>query len=164
MCNTVHCTQPPLRTFKSAILNAGYKVSGTHACPDGIKTNAPNSVLWDIIRKWVQLNPVKNISETSPAHSILSKQSSIDVDLTLRQEAKTDRSVPRFLPNPRENWGPGSKAKKRYFLTKKLFIFTYSFRSIDPDKAKKNQGKNKKKREFGKEESKEEMEEQKNDL
>jgi tRNA (guanine26-N2/guanine27-N2)-dimethyltransferase len=151
MCNTVHCSQPPFHTFKSAILNAGYKASATHASPDGFKTNAPNSVLWDIVRKWVQLNPVKNISDTSPAHTILAKSPSIDVNFTLRQDAKTDKTIPRFLPNPREHWGPGSKAKKRC-LSKYYKYILIHYRSIDPEKAKKNQGKNKKKREFQKKE------------
>lgn len=38
----------------SALLNAGYKVSGSHACAGSIKTNAPNSFIWDMMRAWVQ--------------------------------------------------------------------------------------------------------------
>lgn len=39
--------------LRSALLNAGYKVSISHANPMSIKTNAPNDVIWDIIRAWV---------------------------------------------------------------------------------------------------------------
>ena len=38
---------------------AGFRVSSTHANPLGIKTDAPFSVIWDIIRCWVQDHPVK---------------------------------------------------------------------------------------------------------
>ena len=149
LCNTLHCVQPPFKIIKSGLLNAGYKVSSTHACKDGIKTDAPSNVVWDVFRKWVSLNPVKNISENSPAHSILATPITTNVDLTVREDAITDKSIPRFLPNPRENWGPGSKAKKR---------------SIEPEKAKNNQGKNKKKKDLKKIEEKKEdaMEIQKN--
>ena len=38
---------------------AGYRVSSTHANPLGVKTDAPFSAVWDIIRCWVQDHPVK---------------------------------------------------------------------------------------------------------
>lgn len=39
--------------------HAGYRVSGTHANPLGIKTDAPPDVLWDIMRCWVAQHPTK---------------------------------------------------------------------------------------------------------
>ena len=38
---------------------AGFRVSSTHANPLGVKTDAPFSAVWDIIRCWVQDHPVK---------------------------------------------------------------------------------------------------------
>lgn len=35
---------------RSAVLNAGYRVSSSHAAPTAIKTNAPSKVIWDIMR------------------------------------------------------------------------------------------------------------------
>jgi tRNA G26 N,N-dimethylase Trm1 len=40
-------------------LAAGYRVSGTHANPLGMKTDAPWDVIWDIMRAWVADHPVK---------------------------------------------------------------------------------------------------------
>ena len=37
----------------------GFRVSSTHANPLGVKTDAPFSAVWDIIRCWVQDHPVK---------------------------------------------------------------------------------------------------------
>jgi tRNA (guanine26-N2/guanine27-N2)-dimethyltransferase len=43
---------PPIASIRSAIWNAGYNCSQTHCKPDGIKTNAPINVLFDIYREW----------------------------------------------------------------------------------------------------------------
>ena len=40
-------------------LATGYRVSGTHANPLGMKTDAPWDVIWDIMRAWVADHPVK---------------------------------------------------------------------------------------------------------
>ena len=42
-----------------AYVVAGFRVSSTHANPLGVKTDAPFSAVWDIIRCWVQDHPVK---------------------------------------------------------------------------------------------------------
>ena len=41
---------PPLVDFRSAILNAGYRVSFSHCHPLSIKTDAPPSVIWDLLQ------------------------------------------------------------------------------------------------------------------
>lgn len=46
----------PATNFRSAILNAGYEVSQSHTNPDSIKTNAPSSLIWDIIMTWYRLH------------------------------------------------------------------------------------------------------------
>lgn len=60
----------------SAILNAGYKVSGSHCAPQAVKTDAPSNVMWDLVRGWIKKQPVtmKNISENSPAYKILTQE------------------------------------------------------------------------------------------
>lgn len=60
----------------SALLNANYTVSRSHAQPGSIKTDAPRVFVHDIIREWIKLNPVKmsNVKENSPAKVLLSKE------------------------------------------------------------------------------------------
>ncbi len=41
------------------LTHAGYRVSGTHANPLGLKTDAPPEVMWDIMRCWVAEHPSK---------------------------------------------------------------------------------------------------------
>lgn len=40
---------------RSALLHAGYQVSLSHACKNTIKTDAPATVIWDIMRCWVRV-------------------------------------------------------------------------------------------------------------
>lgn len=60
VCKTLRCTPPRAEVLRSAIVNAGYRVSSTHACPLGVKTDAPFDVFWDIMRGWIADHPVKS--------------------------------------------------------------------------------------------------------
>lgn len=53
LCATLKCTSPSAVIFRSAVINAGYRISGTHVNPLGLKTDAPMEVIWDIMRCWV---------------------------------------------------------------------------------------------------------------
>ena len=53
LCSTLKCTAPSAVMFRSAVTNAGYRISGSHTTPLGFKTDAPMSVIWDIMRCWV---------------------------------------------------------------------------------------------------------------
>jgi len=79
--------------FRNALLNGGYQVSASHTEPEAIKTNAPSSVIWDILRctyldrrhaefvvnvltvgiGWAKTAPNPQ-AETTPAHAILSQE------------------------------------------------------------------------------------------
>jgi hypothetical protein len=68
---------------------------------------------------------VDDADETGDILSCLNSDIRFQADFNIRKEATTDRSVPRFLPNPEENWGPMSRAKgkKRYCNFAKLFFW-----------------------------------------
>lgn len=53
LCATLKCTSPSAVIFRSAVINAGYRISGTHVNPLGLKSDAPMDVIWDIMRCWV---------------------------------------------------------------------------------------------------------------
>lgn len=118
LSGTVHCNSPRNEDLCSALLNAGYKVSSSHAGPNTIKTNAPPSVLWDIMRCWVKLTPVKPdvLTGRSPAANILAKEPSFQADFTFHKDAIPKSKImglARYPENPEANWGPKAKAKKR---------------------------------------------------
>ncbi|XP_063062157.1 tRNA (guanine(26)-N(2))-dimethyltransferase isoform X2 [Engraulis encrasicolus] len=115
LSSTVHCNTPPMLSFRSALLHAGYRVSLSHACKNTIKTDAPPGVLWDIMRGWEKANPVKRerLSETSPAFKILNTEPTVQACFDVREDANPQsrkRHLVRFQENPQANWGPKAKA------------------------------------------------------
>lgn len=111
----LHCCPPKMMDVRSAILNAGYKVSFSHACKNSLKTDAPNSVIWDILRAWIEKNPIKKNEPGSPCHAILSQKPSIEVNFETHNKANPrsrSQNLTRWQPNPEKNWGPKPRAKK----------------------------------------------------
>ncbi|MBN3301995.1 TRM1 dimethyltransferase, partial [Amia calva] len=116
MSSTLHCNTPSLLQARSALLHAGYRVSLSHACKNALKTDAPPSALWDIMRCWEKLNPVKRerLAETSPAYRILSTEPVLEACFSVREDANPQsrrRHLTRFQENPQANWGPKARAK-----------------------------------------------------
>uniref|UniRef100_A0A8D0BBL1 tRNA (guanine(26)-N(2))-dimethyltransferase n=1 Tax=Salvator merianae TaxID=96440 RepID=A0A8D0BBL1_SALMN len=116
LSKTIHCNSPSLLQFRSALLHAGYRVSLSHACKNAIKTDASPSVIWDIMRCWEKLNPVKRerLSESSPAARILSVEPKLQASFTVRADANPSsrkQGLKRFQLNPEPFWGPKARAK-----------------------------------------------------
>lgn len=116
LSSTIHCNTPPLLQFRSALLHAGHRVSLSHACKNAIKTDAPPAAIWDIMRCWEKINPVKRekLSPTSPAFKILSTEPSLQACFTVREDANPQsrkRHLTRFQENPQAFWGPKARAK-----------------------------------------------------
>ncbi|CAA2987312.1 probable tRNA (guanine(26)-N(2))-dimethyltransferase 2 [Olea europaea subsp. europaea] len=74
LCATLKCTSPSAVMFRSAVINAGYRISGTHVNPLGLKTDAPMDVIWDIMRCWVKNHPVKAQPPDQAGSVILAKE------------------------------------------------------------------------------------------
>ncbi|KAF5735612.1 hypothetical protein HS088_TW15G01121 [Tripterygium wilfordii] len=116
LCGTLKCTSPSAVIFRSAVINAGYRISGTHANPLGLKSDAPMDVIWDIMRCWVKNHPVKAQSSDQPGSIILSREPVLQANFA-RAVASLSKSqakkVVRFLPNPERHWGPKLRAGRR---------------------------------------------------
>ena len=50
---------PPAIAVHAALQNAGYRTSQSHVAADGVKTDAPSSVMWDIMRAWAKKHSVE---------------------------------------------------------------------------------------------------------
>ncbi|XP_056643380.1 tRNA (guanine(26)-N(2))-dimethyltransferase [Diorhabda sublineata] len=114
LCGTIHVEQPQMMSIRSAILNAGYRVSFTHMNPTSIKTDAPTKVIWDIMRCWEKTRPAskKRLIEGSPAFCILSKEPEKEYSFKLHPAANPESKklrLVRFQENPLPHWGPGFK-------------------------------------------------------
>ncbi|KAL3469375.1 putative N2,N2-dimethylguanosine tRNA methyltransferase [Aspergillus californicus] len=56
----LHTTTVPYEAFRGALRHLGYKCTRSHTKPNTIRTDAPWSVVWEIMREWVrQKAPIK---------------------------------------------------------------------------------------------------------
>jgi tRNA (guanine26-N2/guanine27-N2)-dimethyltransferase len=113
MSTTLKATPPPMALFRSAVINAGYRVSPAHCNPLAIKTDAPAETLWDILRCWVKEHPVKGQAAKTPGDEILKIEPKTVANWTRVTGAFTKaqrEGVTRYPNNPSENWGPKARA------------------------------------------------------
>ncbi|WKY12751.1 hypothetical protein Q1695_003950 [Nippostrongylus brasiliensis] len=138
--NVVKCSVPKSVSVKSAILNAGYKVSGSHCNPRALKTDAPSHFLWDICRfaaKQANIPPERH-DEKAPGRKILSEPIKSEINFQLHPGAtlqtKNDQMV-RFQCNKGKNWGPRAKAKGSINSTNAGFYVREQSTEISSEKA-----------------------------
>jgi tRNA (guanine26-N2/guanine27-N2)-dimethyltransferase len=117
LSKTLRCTAPPLATLRSALLNAGYRVSGSHASPRALKTTAPPEAVWDVLRCWVRdRQPLARPPDPdSAAGKILARPPALQADFTRAAAAvpasAAPGAAPRFVQNP-AFWGPRARHGK----------------------------------------------------
>jgi tRNA (guanine26-N2/guanine27-N2)-dimethyltransferase len=136
LAGMIHCTTPSEAAFKGALKGLGYRVTRSHTKPGSIKTDAPWSMIWHVMREWVrQKAPVKqeNIKPGSIGYRLLGlgkkqkaeveksgeataeeaqrqdEKPAVVFDEALGREAKV--KLVRYQENPTENWGPMNRAK-----------------------------------------------------
>ncbi|KAJ6234776.1 tRNA (guanine(26)-n(2))-dimethyltransferase [Anaeramoeba flamelloides] len=111
----------PLKKLKSALVNAGYKQSGTHCLKNAIKTNAPIDYIYQIYYAWFEQNGekeqvTKKLKINHPYLLHLFSQFSelepnqIKIDFTPPKDVKNESSIKAFFPNPEKHWGPKKRA------------------------------------------------------
>ncbi|KAJ2000807.1 RNA methyltransferase tRNA(m5U54)methyltransferase [Coemansia sp. RSA 2322] len=113
LCSTVRASCPPLTKVNSALLNAGYRVSGSHTRQGSIKTDAPPQVIWDTMRSLVkEAGRSSKIIEGSPADKILAKDIVTDISFKDHKDANPESrriKLVRYQMNPEKNWGPKAR-------------------------------------------------------
>lgn len=137
LCALAKVRVPKMVVFRSALLNAGFRVSLSHANKGAIKTDAPPEFIWDMMRAFEKENPSNKNNWSDVAQSILGRQNSFSshkVDFTLHPDAEPpskSQKLLRFQTNP-PNWGPKGKAR----------VLVANVNGEDAvDKRAKNQGK-----------------------
>ncbi|KAK3324674.1 S-adenosyl-L-methionine-dependent methyltransferase [Cercophora scortea] len=136
----IHCATPPEAPMRGALMRLGYRVTRSHTKPGSMKTDAPWSVIWHVMREWArQKAPVKeaNIKPGTVGYRILGLGNKQD-DVTPTEDGKgeeegekqkkkglempevvfdeklgqdpTKTKFVRYQMNPRENWGPMNRA------------------------------------------------------
>lgn len=157
LCKVIKAVAPPEHLVKGALRHAGYRATRSHCKPGSIKTDAPWTAIWEIMREWVrQRSPIKegalkegtagwrilqatreqddnaeatgegaanDTAETTPnvvtevpnsdtthEEPAIPKRMKVVFDEKLGKDKPGKRLV-RYQQNPRENWGPMTKAK-----------------------------------------------------
>ncbi|KAL8947230.1 MAG: hypothetical protein Q9222_006466 [Ikaeria aurantiellina] len=60
LARTLHCPVPSEAALRGALIGLGYQATRSHTEAGSIRTNAPWSVIWEIMREWVrQKHPIK---------------------------------------------------------------------------------------------------------
>ena len=136
LCQTLHLTTPPRYVVEHVWQKAGYKLSVSHTNPLAIKTNAPHEFIWDFLRCWEKENPSKSKRQDA-ASVILGKEPTIQIDVKNIPRPTVEVKRPRFLPNPQENWGPGSRAGKKREKVEGASSSSSSTKAIKTKKQKK---------------------------
>ncbi|KAL1888774.1 RNA methyltransferase tRNA(m5U54)methyltransferase [Sporothrix stenoceras] len=83
LAKAVHCSTPGEDPIRGALLRLGYQVTRSHCKPGSLKTDAPWSVLWDIMRAYVrQKAPIKreSIRPNTAAYRLLKIKQEEDVE------------------------------------------------------------------------------------
>ena len=129
----IHCETPDEASIRGALLHAGYKVTRTHAKSGVFKTDAPWPFIWHVMREWArQVKPIKEgvIKPNTPGWSIMYMDKTEDEKAAIKAQFEKDfagktevvfdtmlgkdpknKGLVRYQLNPRENWGPMTRAK-----------------------------------------------------
>lgn len=135
LAKVLHCQAPSEAAVKGALLHAGYRVSRSHTKPGTIKTTAPWSFIWRLMREWIrQKAPIKDgaVKEGTAGWKILRlgeaesekrdrerraierqdcEAKDVVFDEALGKKSNQRGKLVRYQVNPRENWGPMGRAK-----------------------------------------------------
>lgn len=118
MASLLRMKMPRTKDLKSALMNEGYQVSATHTNINGLKTNAPSSVIWGIFCQIAHSESSMRSSkydeprdeEASLFQRIMRRcygQKSYNLAYNPAIETESQKlSLMRFQVNPEPAWGP----------------------------------------------------------
>lgn len=114
LMQAVKVSPPKLRVMLHFLRALGFKAGGSHRTPNAIKTDAPASVVFDLVRLYVQ--SLGTTAKTTlpqilakPITTVIPDELEIDFNI----KVDDDRSVPIYLPNPAAFWGPKPRASNK---------------------------------------------------
>ncbi|KAL2355432.1 N2,N2-dimethylguanosine tRNA methyltransferase-like protein [Cryomyces antarcticus] len=108
LAKVIHCQSPPEAAVKGALRTAGYRATRSHTKPGTVKTDAPWTVVWEVMREWVrQKAPIKEsaIREGTAGWGIMSQRREIT------NEQKPDNGEKAESSNPTDPTGPDPDTK-----------------------------------------------------
>ncbi|KAM7538038.1 hypothetical protein Aperf_G00000062488 [Anoplocephala perfoliata] len=101
LCATLHTTVPKIALLRSAFLNAGYRVSFSHAALSSLKTDAPMSFIWDVMCAWKR----KHETEVAAARDTAEDQSKQPQESSLIEADDGDDNDSKSNSKKRKKYG-----------------------------------------------------------
>jgi tRNA (guanine26-N2/guanine27-N2)-dimethyltransferase len=121
LAKVIHCVTPHENAIRGALRHAGYRVTRSHTKAGSIKTDAPWSVIWEVMREWArQKAPIRDgaVREGTAGWRILgldqNKEEKTKGKIVFDEELGKEKDKKKFVRyqlNPRENWGPMNRAR-----------------------------------------------------
>ncbi|KRX01914.1 hypothetical protein PPERSA_05753 [Pseudocohnilembus persalinus] len=139
--------QPSKKELESAFKSLGYQFCPTFTNPDIYKTDAPNNIIYDIVKKYkIKLVGEENLfnkieqDKLPVPYKLLSREVEIDPKFDLQIAKQSHYAV--FLPNPK-NFGPLSRATVQnqnslFFKLKKNNYEKYLIRQVIDEEKQSN--------------------------
>ncbi|KAK6543374.1 RNA methyltransferase tRNA(m5U54)methyltransferase [Orbilia ellipsospora] len=117
----LHCEAPSVPAIRGALLGLGYHVTKSHCRGGSIKTNAPWSVVWRVMRAWLKVKPIKEgtLKEGMAGYHLLLRAADdndledVVFDEGLGREREKAKGEVMYQINPNAYWGPMAKANKK---------------------------------------------------
>ncbi|KAK6357918.1 RNA methyltransferase tRNA(m5U54)methyltransferase [Orbilia blumenaviensis] len=126
LARVLHCTAPSVSAFRGALMGLGYHVTKSHCRAGSLKTDAPWSQIWRVMRAWERENPVKEGSVTPgmagykilyPAAGGVREEGEefedVVFDEVLGKDKEKGKGEVLYQQNPGAYWGPMAKASKK---------------------------------------------------
>ncbi|KAI4213170.1 MAG: hypothetical protein LQ351_004116 [Letrouitia transgressa] len=91
LAHAVHCSVPSDAAFRGALMRLGYRTTRSHTQPGSIRTDAPWSVIWEVMREWIRQKSPQKYEAPKPgtaAYGILQKDRSHAKLLHAKQELR----------------------------------------------------------------------------
>ncbi|VDK58416.1 unnamed protein product [Anisakis simplex] len=116
LMHTLKSPVPRVINVRSAILNAGFRCSIAHCNPKALKTDAPLTLLWDIVRTVAKNNNIQasRFEENSIGRRIIEGEITHQISFQMHPDAQSKSKLDnmlRFQCNKGKNWGPKAKAR-----------------------------------------------------
>ncbi len=110
LAGSVKVSPPKLRVFKFYLEKLGFRVGASHRTPNVIKTDAPASVVFDLLRMYFMWTKpgCSDLPKLISKHLSTNIPEDLEIDWTIKVE--DSRETPIYLPNPQRCWGPKQRA------------------------------------------------------
>ncbi|KAF3927580.1 hypothetical protein AA313_de0206273 [Arthrobotrys entomopaga] len=128
LSRVLHCEAPSVPALRGALLGLGYHVTKSHCRGGSIKTDAPWSVVWRVMRAWLKVKPIKEgtLKEGMAGYHLLQRAAAaaaaadddddlkdVVFDEALGKEKEKAKGEVLYQINPGAYWGPMARANKK---------------------------------------------------